>query len=275
MWENDTISLKTANAAMRKYYELWESAKGNETAQALISSFNDFSLAGVDDFRKNVRNSDLSAEMQDALIGAAENMVSELPKNLAVEMQSFSDKVSKNMEDFEKALSNASKGMDLKDATALASKTNTSLNKDFEFRNGKFFFGDATAIQEAYLGQQQELIDDINVEYNDQLSKLKQDKEAARHHNEKEEVSKLTEEINNLIQNHDDLIKAIEDYSQYATNVALLQNGQIEAFLTSLGIEDSGRRKALTKSIQNGKIGVEDKELLGYERLFNLLMVQL
>jgi len=54
------------------------------------------------------------------------------------------------MSDFEKAVSNSTKGMDLKTATEMAEKLGKGLG-DFQVLNGKFYYDNYEDIEKAYL----------------------------------------------------------------------------------------------------------------------------
>ena len=163
------ISPEIGQNIFDNYLDIWEVTKGmddnsRELAQNLLSGWDDFSLTGLNEFRQKVQDTEgLSDENKQNLIKAAESFSNLVPKNFDVELQSFSQKVTSNMEDFEKALSNAAKGMDLKTATELAQKIGKSLS-DFDFKNGKFFFEDYAEIRDAYLGENERFKEDLKQE---------------------------------------------------------------------------------------------------------------
>ena len=169
--ENHKISPEIGQKIMNSYMSLWEATQNlelfddesREAAQELISGWDDFSLAGLNNFRKAIASSGLNEEQQKILIESAESFSDLIPKNFTTEVASFAQKVTSNIEDFEKAISNAAKGMDLKTATEIAQKLGKSLS-DFDFKDGKFFFDDFAAIRDAYLGENQQYIDDLQDE---------------------------------------------------------------------------------------------------------------
>ena len=165
---NKQISPEMGQNILDNYFDIWETTNqfddtSREIAQGLLSSWDDFSLAGLNDFRKTVASSGLNEEQQKALIESAESFSDLIPKNFTTEIASFTQKITSNIEDFEKAISNAAKGMDLKTATEMAQKLGKSLG-DFGFKDGKFFFDDFAAIRDAYLGENTELKSDIKEE---------------------------------------------------------------------------------------------------------------
>ena len=86
-----------------------------------------------------------------------------LTANLTTEFASFSQSVADKAEDFNKILSKASKGMDLKEAMEAAEKMNVSIS-DFDFKDGKFFFDNANKIYEAYVKYNTDLETALNDE---------------------------------------------------------------------------------------------------------------
>ena len=228
MWENDKISFKTATDAMQKYYGLWEVAKGSETAQALVAGFDDFSLTGLVDFRKSVENSILDPTVQQNLINAAETFVEALPVNFDTEFQTFSQKISTNMEDFEKAISNAAKGMDLKDATALAQKMGTNIG-EFDFRNGKYFTTDIESIKKAYFSDIQTYLDDLDAEFNEEVNRLSSEIRVEKRAGA--DVTDLQNQLDNLKENNKAVHSQIDEYLNYQIDSFYIQNGLLEAFL--------------------------------------------
>lgn len=236
MLEQDKISLSSANQAMENYYKLWESAKGDEAAQALVNEFDDFSLAGLEEFRKSVRESLLSKEDQKALIEAAENLVNSMPINLETEFQTFSQKISSNMEDFEKAISNASKGMDMKDALELARKMDTTLDS-FDLNNGKFFYTNLNDIKDAYFKGTSQYLEDLNAEYDEEIQKLKDD--IIRRRKEGADATSLEKQLSEAETNQKVINDKFEEYTNYQLNSILIQTGQIRLFLENILGQDS------------------------------------
>ena len=69
--------------------------------------------------------------------------------NVETEINSYFDSMETASEGFDKALSSATGGMDLKAAKEMADKVGVSL-KDFTIKDGKFYYDDLGKIQEAY-----------------------------------------------------------------------------------------------------------------------------
>ena len=107
------------------------------------------SLTGIYDFLDSLENAGLDldgTELKTAIL----DFGSTLSLNLATEFNTFAQSIISKSEDFEKALSKAEKGMDLKEASEMAEKLKINVS-DFNYRNGKFFIDDATKIYDAYI----------------------------------------------------------------------------------------------------------------------------
>ncbi len=211
-----------------------------ELAQSLLLNTDVFTLSGLYDLKQAVEESDLPQE----IIGFIDRLISIIPANLQTEFSTFAQENVKKLEDFDKALSSASKGMELDDAIKMADKLNVSIN-DFEFKNGKYFYSNATKIKKGYL------------KYNEELLKVLEEKF--------QEISPDVENYAELKESHDRAVAAIKQYSEYQVNAILLQNGQIEQFLESaLGTDIEGNtnwgwltaeeQAALINAVKNGDI---------------------
>ena len=212
--ENKNISQELGQSILDKYLNIWDTMyeeqwdnEALEEAQALLLNADLFSLSGLDDFRKVVASSGLNEEQQKALTESAESFSNLIPKNFTTEIASFTQKVTSNIEDFEKAISNAAKGMDLKTATELAQKLGKSLS-DFDFKDGKFFFDDFATIKDAYLGENTELKSDIEKE-----ARLLKEKYSNGM------VENATQNLSNIFTSFDQGLRAIQDVEESLENL--------------------------------------------------------
>ena len=115
-------------------------------------------LTGIDSLITELQENGFTEEdIQELDFDTIKNLI---PTNLSTELNSFQKKMTDGMSDYEKAISNASKGMDMKSAAEMAEKTGKTLS-DFTLRDGKYFFEDYDAIQEAYLGDNAQYIQDL------------------------------------------------------------------------------------------------------------------
>lgn len=184
-----------------------------------------------------------SSGIRNILVG--ENGISSnIIVNLATEMAVFSQNVTKQIDDFNKALSNASKGMELDDAIKMANKLGVSID-EFEFEGGKYFFKNAEMIRTAYYKYNEELLNTLEEEF--------------------VKIDPGTENYKELEKNYKEVVAAVKQYGEYQVNAILLQNGQIEQFLESaLGTDIEGNtnwewltaeeQAALINAVKNGNI---------------------
>jgi len=137
----------------------------NELDQVL-SSADLTSIFGINELKKALTKLPALKEKIDLSF-----LIEKIIPNLTTELDSFSQTITTKIADFEKALSNATKGMDLKTATEMAQKLGKSLS-DFDFKDGKFFFDDFAAIRDTYLGENEQYIADLTNKTNEQIAKL-------------------------------------------------------------------------------------------------------
>ena len=127
-------------------------------ASAIMSEADLTSLTGIFTVIEKLREEGLN-DIADSVEGMTKYVIS----NLSTEFDMLADSVIKNMSDFEKALSNASKGMDLSTATEMANKLGITLT-DFRFENGKYFYNSVDNLRKAYLKQNEDLLSELNDE---------------------------------------------------------------------------------------------------------------
>ena len=99
-------------------------------------------LADIEDFDLEA---DKGKDLKEKLIQLSKN----LRVNVSSEINSYFDSIETASEGFDKALSSATSGMDLKAAKEMADKVGVTL-KDFTIKDGKFFYDDLNKIAEAY-----------------------------------------------------------------------------------------------------------------------------
>ena len=174
--QSKIISQNRGNELIKQYMSLFNIASGfgDDAVEAnkLISGMSDFSLDGIAKFKESVENSSLSQENIDALIVLADLLKVAIPVNLNTEIETLNTKLTSGMEDFEKALSSASKGMDFKTATEVAAKMGKSIT-DFDERNGQYFVKSYKELQEAYLGETSDLINNLQKDIDKKKEQIK------------------------------------------------------------------------------------------------------
>lgn len=104
-------------------------------------------ISGIFDIQHNLTEAGLTDK---AMNDAFDFLYSTVVVNLSSELDSFGYAISKKVEDFDKALSKANKGMGLDDAIQMAEQLNLTLN-DFDFKEGKFFLKNFNKVREHYI----------------------------------------------------------------------------------------------------------------------------
>ena len=174
-----------------------------ETLLATVQDADLTSLQGINSVIEAINELDLGLlgnTLSDLLTGIRDNLTA----NLTTEFTTLGEKLTSNMSDFEKAISNATKGMDLKTATEMAEKLGKGLD-DFQLFNGKFYYDNYNDIEQAYLGRDQELVNKLKAEKDATISAVQGLSDLSENQNIDELINsgKTTEEINNIIDGYD------------------------------------------------------------------------
>ena len=115
----------------------------------IISEGDLSTISGIFDISYNLKQAGLikdSGSIDDAL----NNLYNTVIVNLINELEQFGYTISKKVENFDKAISNATKGMSLDEAIKMASQLEISLS-DMEFKDGKFFLKNFDLLREYYI----------------------------------------------------------------------------------------------------------------------------
>ena len=121
-------------------------------------------LANIEDF-------DLETGKGLDLKNTLKNFSKNLRINVETEINSYFDTMESTAEGFDKALSSATSGMDLKAAKEMADKVGISL-KDFTIKDGKFFYDNLGKIEEAYTADAQDRFKDLKDNVQSRYQKL-------------------------------------------------------------------------------------------------------
>lgn len=235
-----------------------------ELAQNLLLNADIFTLNGIYDLKQAVSESNLPQDIINLILNS---LISSIPINLSTEFSAFTQENVKKLEDFDKALSSAAKGMELDDAIKMADKLKVSIN-EFDFKNGKYFYSNAEKIKESYLKYNQELLDDLDERF------IEATAEYTKKINETEEPderTKLEAELEEIKESHARASEKITEYTEYQVNTFLLQNGFIEEFVKSVAGKDADI-ESLIKQVLNGNISNLPHEFDKYiGEIYNLL----
>lgn len=128
-----------------------------------MSSADFTSVKGIYDFIESlegIQGLDIdNTGLRDAIVGFKDT----LSVNIESELQSYIDDYAQLTTNLEKDMSNASKGMNFKDAMDLAGKLGKSIN-DFRFTAGKYYYDDVDDIISYYQQQNEEYLDALEQE---------------------------------------------------------------------------------------------------------------
>ena len=124
-----------------------------------------FSLNGILDIIKQLQDVgyNISLDDQEGLGLYLRSLYNTIPTNLEAETLTLQSALADNFSKVSSALKLAKEGMELKDAISLASKLEIDFNsKNFQFKDGKFFFNNYEAIMDKYIEETENGIIEIN-----------------------------------------------------------------------------------------------------------------
>lgn len=224
------------------YLDIWEATNSldstsREVAQGILNNWDNFSLVGLIELQEQLENTDLNEDVIAQVMQGAETFVNLIPENLTTDFETLTKQFSGKSEEFEKALSNATKGMDLDDAIKAAEKLDVSIN-DFQFQGGKYFFKNADAIKKAYYKGNEELFAELDEQYNKEIGELNVEIGQKTREGDTNGVKETQDKIKALQESYADFKAATEQWGEYQTNAFLIQNGMLTDFLKSVGAED-------------------------------------
>lgn len=173
--------------------------------------------------------------------------------NLVTEIGDFISTVSEQLDDYEKFLSSAEKGMDFKDANAAAQKMGLDITKDFTFDNGAYFLNNFDKIKESYAKFYQDLMAKYEKEYREEIEGIKTELKDLKLGPQNENVEKRIDELKQRRKEIDATYKKAKEMSQnavdYFFNTFLLSTGKFSDFVSSLGLDSS-----VAQLMQNGDV---------------------
>ena len=223
---SQNYSSEAKQAAMNKMYFLrgaiqednnLNEVQMNEVDQ-ILSSADLTSLTGINELEQALEGlSFITSDLDFSFLTG--NII----PNLVIEYSALETKLSGNLSDVEKALGNAADGMDTKTALEMATKLGATL-KDFEFKNGKWFYTDTTQLLETYEKVDSNLIEQINAAY-DRTIDL---------------ISPLEDLVNSPFNTGFNVFNGVytNESNQSVTFSALSEKNQLNAIKLNLGVND-------------------------------------
>ena len=238
----DTISEDTGEQIATAYVETWkyltndDNFKDNkelqQKAQTLLKD-SDFTKAeGIQNFVKGLEELGVKIEGVnfDSIV---------FPPNFSAAVQTFGNTASTQLENFEKDMNSATKGMDFKKASEMASKLGININK-FRQEGTKFYLDDYDLLEQYYFEDRANAITDLENEQKRELSSVT--KAIQQPSKYKSVLGDLLDEKKYSEDWQKRLIQLFEteDFTKYLTskdinlNPAVLQK-EIEAFMKTEG----------------------------------------
>ena len=224
---NDTtISESTGEAVAEAYVNTWKALTSDKTsisdtvrdkAQKLLSESDFTSSEGISDFINGL--TELGTSLSD--LGLDESMFDNLkfPENFSAKAQAFADTTAKSLTDFDKDLSNVTKGMNYSEAASIANKLNVSLTK-FRQEGNKFFLDDYSALEEHYFEDHQQAIKDLDASRKKELGQLSSFKTAEYGTNIQDEITGLEQDFGDTWSEHIDELFNADVYEDFANSLA-------------------------------------------------------
>lgn len=232
------------------------------------------SLQGLYQAATHLENLGVDESIIDILLSLSNSII----PNLSIEWQTYLNNLSSTTEKLSESLEQASSGMDLTEATALAEKLGISLtDQDFTFSQGKFYYDNIEKINDFYFKEEENLRKALDSETQKQIDILAkeylfrnaEEKEIYSNLEKtyKEAFNQLSEEekkalsVNNWIDyaiqqiqwGQQEYIKAEETYFNYLTNSTYLSTKQLAKFLESVNL-DAESEKALITALKTEDI---------------------
>ena len=147
-------------------YDLVSSIENPEIQQGILQKLQTADLTSINgiysfiDALSSIEGLDLDAGQGKKLVDKVKELGNKIRVNITTELESYANEMETAAEGYDKALSQATNGMDLKAAKKLAEKTGKKLS-DFTVKDGKFYFEDLDALNETYVIDAQERMDKL------------------------------------------------------------------------------------------------------------------
>lgn len=206
-------------------------------ASEIVKTADFTTISGLRKFQQEMakNNIDVSAQVEQIKANTHFNFVTEIGD--------FINTVSGQLDDYEKFLSSAEKGMGFKDATAAAQKMGLDITKDFTFDNGAYFLNNFDKVRESYAKYYQDLMDEYQAEINRIVVEIENAEK------EGENVDKLSQQLTDARAEYAKAQEMSQNAVDYLFNTFLLSTGKFSDFVSSLGLDSS-----VAQLMQNGDV---------------------
>lgn len=206
-------------------------------ASEIVKTADFTTISGLRKFQQEMakNNIDVSAQVEQIKANTHFNFVTEIGD--------FINTVSGQLDDYEKFLSSAEKGMGFKDATAAAQKMGLDITKDFTFDNGAYFLNNFDKVRESYAKYYQDLMDEYQAEINRIVVEIENAEKEGKNFDE------LSQQLSDARAEYAKAQEMSQNAVDYLFNTFLLSTGKFSDFVSSLGLDSS-----VAQLMQNGDV---------------------
>lgn len=206
-------------------------------ASEIVKTADFTTISGLRKFQQEMakNNIDVSAQVEQIKANTHFNFVTEIGD--------FINTVSGQLDDYEKFLSSAEKGMGFKDATAAAQKMGLDITKDFTFDNGAYFLNNFDKVRESYAKYYQDLMDEYQAEINRIVVEIENAEEEGKN------IDELSQQLTDARAEYAKAQEMSQNAVDYLFNTFLLSTGKFSDFVSSLGLDSS-----VAQLMQNGDV---------------------
>ena len=206
-------------------------------ASEIVKTADFTNISGLRKFQQEMAKNNIDVSAQVEQIKANTHF------NLVTEIGDFINTVSGQLDDYEKFLSSAEKGMGFKDATAAAQKMGLDITKDFTFDNGVYFLNNFDKVRESYAKYYQDLMDEYQAEINRIVVEIQNAEEEGKN------IDELSQQLTDARAEYAKAQEMSQNAVDYLFNTFLLSTGKFSDFVSSLGLDSS-----VAQLMQNGDV---------------------
>ena len=206
-------------------------------ASEIVKTADFTNISGLRKFQQEMAKNNIDVSAQVEQIKANTHF------NLVTEIGDFINAVSGQLDDYEKFLSSAEKGMGFKDATSAAQKMGLDITKDFTFDNGAYFLNNFDKVRESYAKYYQDLMDEYQAEINRIVVEIENAEEEGKN------IDELSQQLTDARVEYAKAQEMSQNAVDYLFNTFLLSTGKFSDFVSSLGLDSSA-----AQLMQNGDV---------------------
>lgn len=216
-------------------------------ASEIVKTADFTTISGLRKFQQEMakNNIDVSAQVEQIKANTHFNFVTEIGD--------FINTVSGQLDDYEKFLSSAEKGMGFKDATAAAQKMGLDITKDFTFDNGAYFLNNFDKVRESYAKYYQDLMDEYQAEINRIVVEIENAEEEGKN------IDELSQQLTDARVEYAKAQEMSQNAVDYLFNTFLLSTGKFSDFVSSLGLDSSVAQLMRNGDVEGVKAALGDQ----------------